>query len=31
VLGVDTDSVLGSELGLAADELAALRAEGVIA
>ena len=31
VLGADTDSVLGAELGLAADELAALRAEGVIA
>jgi formyl-CoA transferase len=31
VLGADTDSVLGSELGLDADELAALRAGGVIA
>jgi formyl-CoA transferase len=31
VLGADTDSVLGSELGLTADDLAALRTEGVIA
>ncbi len=31
VLGADTDSVLGAELGLDADDLAALRADGVIA
>jgi formyl-CoA transferase len=31
VLGADTDAVLGGELGLAPDELAALRADGVIA
>jgi formyl-CoA transferase len=31
VLGADTDNVLASELGLAADDLAALRADGVIA
>ena len=31
VLGADTDAVLGGELGLAVDELAALRADGVIA
>jgi len=31
LLGADTDAVLGSELGLAADDLAALRAAGVIA
>jgi formyl-CoA transferase len=30
-LGADTDAVLGSELGLGPDELAALRADGVIA
>jgi formyl-CoA transferase len=30
VLGADTDSVLGSELGLTAEDLAALRADGVI-
>ena len=31
VLGADTDGVLGAELGLDADDLAALRADGVIA
>jgi formyl-CoA transferase len=31
VLGADTDDVLGTELGLAPDQLAALREEGVIA
>ena len=31
VLGADTDTVLGDELGLSPDELAALRADGVIA
>jgi crotonobetainyl-CoA:carnitine CoA-transferase CaiB-like acyl-CoA transferase len=31
VLGAHTDTVLAAELGLAPDELAALRAEGVIA
>ena len=31
VLGADTDTVLAAELGLAADDLAALRADGVIA
>jgi formyl-CoA transferase len=31
VLGADTDSVLASELGLTADDLAALRTDGVIA
>jgi formyl-CoA transferase len=31
VLGADTDAVLGEELGLGADELAALRRDGVIA
>jgi hypothetical protein len=31
VLGADTDAVLGSELGLDPDDLAALRAGGVIA
>ena len=31
VLGADTDSVLATELGLESDELAALRADGVIA
>jgi len=31
VLGADTDTVLGSELGLTADALAALRTDGVIA
>jgi crotonobetainyl-CoA:carnitine CoA-transferase CaiB-like acyl-CoA transferase len=31
LLGADTDTVLGDELGLVADELAALRATGVIA
>jgi crotonobetainyl-CoA:carnitine CoA-transferase CaiB-like acyl-CoA transferase len=31
VLGADTDNVLASELGLAADDLAALRADRVIA
>jgi formyl-CoA transferase len=31
VLGADTDGVLAAELGLAADDLAALRADGVIA
>ena len=31
VLGADTDGVLGSELGLAAEDLAALRTEGIIA
>ncbi|MEO5899598.1 MAG: CoA transferase [Ilumatobacteraceae bacterium] len=31
VLGADTDTVLAAELGLVADELDALRAEGVIA
>jgi hypothetical protein len=30
-LGADTDTVLGDELGLSPDELAALRADGVIA
>ena len=31
VLGADTDAVLAEELGLGADELAALRRDGVIA
>ena len=31
VLGADTDSVLGSELGLSVEDLASLRTEGVIA
>jgi formyl-CoA transferase len=31
VLGADTDAVLGADLGLAADDLATLRAAGVIA
>jgi crotonobetainyl-CoA:carnitine CoA-transferase CaiB-like acyl-CoA transferase len=31
VLGADTDAVLSEELGLGADELAALRRDGVIA
>jgi hypothetical protein len=31
VLGADTDRVLGAELGLDAEDLAALRSEGVIA
>jgi crotonobetainyl-CoA:carnitine CoA-transferase CaiB-like acyl-CoA transferase len=31
VLGADTDSVLATELDLAADDLAALRSDGVIA
>ena len=31
VLGADTDAVLAAELGLSADDLAALRSDGVIA